>query len=545
MTPRRATVMLVLAGAVALAMGASVRNGFVFDDVRIIVDNPLVTNPAQWVRIPLLPYWQHTLWRPLTVFGFALQWAAGGGHPWLFHLVSLLGYTAVAWLLVRLLQRLGVNGWAALATGAIFAVHPVHVEVVANGVGQSELWCASALLASALLYLTARDAGTLRSWRGILPVLLAVAAAMAAKEQGFVAVVLLAGLEWLVPPRENRPLGARLLPLLPVVAVTAAMLLARTLVTATLGGEAAAPALLGLGFGGRCLTFLATVAEYARLLVWPAHLQGAYDPPALPAGGPFTPLHAIGLAVVIVTVVLFVASRRRAPVAAFGLWWGAVALAPVSNVLVPTGLLMAERVFFLPSIGFVIAAGAAIDAVASRVTAPRVRFVLAGAGALWLAWATIRSARRVPVWHDDDVFADRLERDAPTTYFAALAAGIHWQSAGQPARAEAAYRHAIDLWPHDNSMFIRLGQLLRSQNRCADAEPILVQGLGVDTTTDIVRSQLLECQLALRQWSAAERTAEDGVARGDDQFRVELERIRRAAAADSVARAKRAPAGGS
>ncbi len=546
MTLRRSTVVLVLVATVALAMGVSIANGFAFDDVKVIVANPIVTDPSRWHLIPTSPYWQHTLWRPLTIFGFALQWAAGGGRPWLFHVVSLLAYLGVALLLVQLLRRLGITGWVALAAAMCFVVHPVHVEVVANAVGQGELWTALALLGAVLLYLRARERGTLHSWRGMVPLIAAVAAGIAAKEQGFMALVLVAGLEWLLPAEPEKPLLQRLRPLLALVAITAAMLLARTTITSTVGGEAVAPALVGLGFLARCKTFLATVAEYGRLLVWPNHLQAAYGPPALPAGGPFTTRHAIGVAIVIVVVALFFWCRRRAPVVAFGLWWAAVTLAPVSNLLLPTGLLMAERVFFLPSIGFVIAAGAGIDALAHRVSGRPIRLALGTAAAAWLAWATVRSARRVPVWHDDAVFSAQLTRDAPTTYFAALAAGVYWQSADQAVRAEAAYRRALALWPHDVDMYIRLGQLLRTQNRCDEAVPILTRGLAVDTTTDIVRSQLIECQLALHQWRAATQTAQDGIARGHPEFGRDLERIRRAEAADDSvpATVRRGAAGG-
>ena len=255
----------------------------------------------------------------------------------------------------------------------------------------------AALLGSALLYLRARERGTLRSWRGMLPLVLMAAAGMMAKEQGFVAwSSSLAGLEWLVPAEPGHRCWHRLRPLLPLVAVTAAMLLARTAVTASLRGEAAAPALAGLGIGGRVLTFLAVVAQYARLLVWPAHLQAAYGPPMLPAGGPFGPVQAVGLAArARRPSCSSSAAGRVAPIAAFGLWWAAVTLAPVSNLLMPTGLLMAERVFFLPSIGFAMArrrsASMRSRPIASCATGP-LRMALAA----WArsGWHGPRCARR-------------------------------------------------------------------------------------------------------------------------------------------------------
>ena len=546
MTTRRTTMVAILAAAVALAMGTSVRNGFVFDDVKAIVENPHVTDPSQWHLILRTPYWQHTLWRPLTTVGFALQWALGGGRPWLFHLVSLLAYLAVGMLLIALLRRLGVSANVALATAVLFVVHPVHVEVVANVVGQAELWTAAALLGSAVLYLRARDRKQLRSWRGMLPLVLTAAAGMMAKEQGYVVVFLLAGLEWLLPGNDPPPLRERLRPLLPIIALTALMLLVRNDVTGSLRGEVAAPFLAGLGIGGRVLTFLAVVAQYARLLLWPAHLQALYSPPMIPAGGAFGLVQAVGLAAVLLVIGLFLWCRTRAPVGAFGLWWAMLTLAPVSNLVVTTGLVMGERVFFQPTIGFAILAAVGGGAVVGRFNGRWVTGSIVAMAGAWALWAAARSARRVPVWHDDDGFFTQLTTDAPTTYLAALSAGGYWKTSHRDHRAELALRESIRLWPGSSEAYIELGQLLRTGGRCGDAVPVLEQGLRIDTQTSMVRAMLVECQITLHEWDAATATAEAGIAQGHPEFRGELDRIRRAetAADGAPATARRGVAGG-
>src|SRR5690606_39346799 len=63
----------------------------------------------------------------------------------LLHAVATL---LVFLLLARLLPRTTAGSYGALAGASVFAVHPVHVEAVANVVGQAELLAAIALLAA-------------------------------------------------------------------------------------------------------------------------------------------------------------------------------------------------------------------------------------------------------------------------------------------------------------------------------------------------------------------------------------------------------------
>src|SRR5690606_32733147 len=90
-----------------------------------------------------------------------LQWAAGDGAPWVFHAVNILLYAMVAVSLLFFLRQVVGHGAAALGA-LVFAAHPLHVEAVANVVGQSELIVASLLLSGVALYARDRRDGALR-----------------------------------------------------------------------------------------------------------------------------------------------------------------------------------------------------------------------------------------------------------------------------------------------------------------------------------------------------------------------------------------------
>lgn len=89
------------------------------------------------------PYSQHLSYRPLTVMTFRWNVAWHGFNVFGFHLVNLLLHAACSALVVLVARRVlrEHSVYAPLFAGLLFAVHPVHVEAVANIVCRAELLC--------------------------------------------------------------------------------------------------------------------------------------------------------------------------------------------------------------------------------------------------------------------------------------------------------------------------------------------------------------------------------------------------------------------
>ena len=266
-----------------------------------------------------------------------------------------------------------------------------------------------------------------------------------------------------------------------------------------------------------------------------------------PIGGPLAPRHLIGLVLVTGTLALFGYTRRRNPAAAFGLWWAMVTLAPVTNLLTATGIVMAERVLFLPSVGLAIALGAALQArrAANEVTSRASVTVTHGErwqtpalATLLVVWGiglTVRSATRVDTWRTQRQFYVALPRDAPLAYRAWKGAAEYWEGAGDHPRAIAMLRHALALWPRDYQVHERLGQFLRTDGQCAAAIPVLAAGVKLDPDVSSMRAKLIECAIAERQWDLADRYATDALALGQTEFQsVRLRVARQRMAAEST-----------
>ena len=383
----RSTLERVLAFAVAhprwvvplaatLTYANTLGNRPVLDDGWVIFDNSLIKSLEHVPAIFSQPYNAATLswnnagvYRPVTTLSYAINYAIGGPNVVGYHVVNIALYVLCCLLVLdlgRLLAsaaRLPNPQGAALLGALLFAVHPIHVEAVTAMVGRAEPLAALGSLGC--LYLTCTRA-TAR-WR-YPAALIALALGVLAKENAAV-TPLLFGLVALVLPAaaglETRPdpftvQGRR----------------AAWRVCALAAGMAAAvgpyfllhPGSAGIPTGSQWFqgqpravvfyTMTRVVAEYLRLLVFP-HPLGVdfYYAHKIPFTPSFTLAGLADTALWLAVLAFGIAALRRAPLVALGILWVFVALLPVLNII-PIGALMGERLLYLPSVGFCLAAGA-------------------------------------------------------------------------------------------------------------------------------------------------------------------------------------------
>src|SRR5207244_3252347 len=83
-------------------------------------------------------------------------------------------------------------------------------------------------------------------------------------------------------------------------------------------------------------------------------------------------------------------------------------LFPVSNLVVPVGVLLAERALYLPSAGLVLAAGAWLKDLETRRRAVVLSLLVVAGG--------VRTALRVPVWRDTRAMIGSELEDSPGAF---------------------------------------------------------------------------------------------------------------------------------
>jgi Tfp pilus assembly protein PilF len=240
--------------------------------------------------------------------------------------------------------------------------------------------------------------------------------------------------------------------------------------------------------------------------------------------------------------VVVVLGRRRWPVVAFGLAWTGLVLLPVSNLLVPTGVLLAERSLFLPSVGAMLALAAAVWGAleSASSTVPGRRSLRSSAGPLRalglvvvLLLGVARSATRGPVWRDDATLFASGVHDGPDDYFTHFLEARALARAGRSAEAERELRTAIRLAPDDPRLYAFLGWHDLQAGDCDAATPAFRQALALWPMSYEARAGLVTCLLHAGDYAEARSLSIVAVASGGHQafFRRAL------VAADSARRA--------
>jgi Tfp pilus assembly protein PilF len=497
---------LVIALAALLPFIHTLRFGFVYDDVPIIVERTELHAPGGLVDAWRIPYWPASaqegagLYRPVAQMAYAALWSSGGGSPLPFHLYVVLLHALAALLVLALLSRLLPDA-AAFAGALIFAVHPVHVEAVANIVGSAEVLVAICALGYALVLLRAsgRAGESSISWRSAAPLALIYAVALGSKESGVtvpvVGALVLAGLGHRDPIRRAWRVWA--LSGLALIVMTVAR--HAVLGTLSVDPEAVAIGIKGVTASERVWTMLAAMPLVGELLLWPSRLMMHYGHSTIvPQDGPS--MTAVVSVALIAVLGAAAAVRARSgdwrPLVALG--WMAITFLPASNLLVPTGQLLAERTLYLPSVGVALLAGWMLARLAERVPARTPARALALPVLVLASLGAARAATAASRWRDNfTLFNSGIAAD-PLAYRPHLSLASWHLQQGHRGEAMALYEHAYSLYARDPKLALNYGRELMADGETERALGVLRQGLADAPRSTLLRVQYLSALLAAR-----------------------------------------------
>ncbi|MDD2804992.1 MAG: tetratricopeptide repeat protein [Elusimicrobiales bacterium] len=145
--------------AALLAFGITLRVGFLWDDHRMIEQNPRLELSAGNLAAAFKgdPFAQGlNYYRPLQTVSNMADFSAWGLRPFGYHLTNLFFHAAAAVLFFYLALALGLARPAAFWAAALLAAHPAAVEQLLVIAGRAELASSACVAASLLLFLKRR-----------------------------------------------------------------------------------------------------------------------------------------------------------------------------------------------------------------------------------------------------------------------------------------------------------------------------------------------------------------------------------------------------
>jgi len=476
----------VALAVVLLAVGLyanSVGGGFALDDQSAVLDDPKVHSIARLPEIFTSDYWEPTvragLYRPLVKLSFVIDYAIGGTNPLGYHLVNVALHAVVCVLVLVLARRVsGGDAAVAAATATLFAALAVHVEAVANVTGRAELLCAAWFLLSVLGYASFHRTDGPRAKRLFGLSVCAYALALLSKENAITLLGVLLLFDLCLGPGVGGRLRERLrsLPLrhyVPYLVVTGLYLTIRSLVIDEVQAtDAFDNPLVELAAPLRIANAFVIAWRYFGLLLLPLNLSYDYSWGALPIlSSVWEPTALLATAGVLAVFGLIAWSWRAHPPLCFGVGFGVVTFFIVSNIAIPIGTIMGERLLYLPSVGFCLAAAlAARLGLAALLSNPRhvqAAFVALFAVAVALnGWLTVK---RNPVWVSDERLMLSALETQPGSAKVRHNAGSTYLALREPERAEAELRRAVEIYPRYGRAYASLGHVLVARGRTAEA----------------------------------------------------------------------------
>ncbi|GFE62120.1 tetratricopeptide repeat protein [Geobacter sp. AOG2] len=382
-------------------------NRFVWDDLDVIVKNPLLEN---FRNLPKFFFYEDRTgdgftgyYRPMTYISFLLDRSIWGLNPVGFNITNIFLHIATVLLFYAVVCTLFKRDRLAFIAALIFALHPVAVETVNfHAGGRNTLLSAFFALLSLLLYIKKRH----------LAAIVCFTAAIFSKE-----FALLLPIIFILYDRGISSEKRRWSAYLPYLVSILCYLALRSFAVAQ------GNLLKTIQLSGNLLLIPKIVVRYFVNMVFPVNLKIMYDVPTDITASSFL-MYAAGLSAIVGGVFVF----RKKNEIVFSAGWFFLFLLPVIGIVPLGSALMADRYAYFSLMGFSLALAYAICQANKQAVLPIT-------AVLCIAFATI-DVQRNALWKDMPSLYRQMTIDAPGKSIGFTNLGMYYYEHGDLANAE-------------------------------------------------------------------------------------------------------------
>jgi Tfp pilus assembly protein PilF len=467
-------ILLGLAGMTFGIYAQVIGHRFItLDDPTYIQENPMVNRGVTLAGLA----WAFTTfhvanWHPLTWISHMIDCQLfdmkAGRHLLVNALIHVANTLLVFWFLLRATHA----RWPSALVAALFALHPLHVESVAWASERKDTLSTFFGLLSLIAYTRYVETRS-RKWYAGSAVALALGLLAKPMLVTWPFVMLLLDY-W--PLRRFKRLGVerRLGRASHSEAATTIALVREKLPLFALAAVSAIMTFLAQSRGGAVRTLahepvtlrlsnaLVSYAKYLLLTFWPNDLAVYYPFAGIPAW------QIIGAASLLIGITVFCVSQRRIrPYLMIGWFWFLGTLLPVVGIVQVGGQIMADRYFYIPSIGLFIALVFGFTDIArSWRVAPALSTGIAVGVLLFLATLTNAQIQR---WRDSFTLFEHTLAVTPPNLRIEHNLGIALGASGRYDEAAAHFEKALQIDPNFYDGLLAMGVTRAHQGQLPEA----------------------------------------------------------------------------
>lgn len=447
---------------------------FVYDDLSFAINNPEI---KYWHFWDLWHFWSRST-RTLTLM---IDYHLFGYSPFGYHLHNILWHLLSVLLLYYIFAKLSEDYFFSFLGALFFAVHPIHVEAIANITNRKETLCMAFSLSSFILYLRFTEYEGKRKWIWLLGSLFAWYLALNSKQVAIAFPFMLIVYEYLFLSCEKRFLTRKPF-ILSSLLISGSILLYWFVfkgVNITKSGLIGDSSLYSLLINSARAFWL-----NIQLLLFPINLAPDYAVKFYTSL--FDPIIILSWVTIIAVIFLSFFLVRKDPLTSFSLSWILIHYLPVSN-LVPSAFIVADRYMYIPSAGFcmlIVSSGKNIfRPLSSRYNNYTVKKVFATLVVAVLSLYSIRTFYYNKIWNDPIKLWSHQLKVFPKTdnaYFAFFSRAAAYKRLGKYKEALSDYSRAARINPNDSDLYINVGTIYGELGANQQAIDVLVKAIEID-----------------------------------------------------------------
>ena len=306
-------------------------------------------------------------YRPLTLTTFAIERSMFDADPVFSHLIQVILYALTVLILFKLLLQLFGESKIRLAFGitALFMVHPIHTEVVANVKSRDELLCALFLFLSLHLFIKyLRNKKT----KILIISLVLYFFALLSKETAAPAIILFPAILWFFEKSTFKETFLKSLPI--ILPALIYIFLRSAILSDVLIADDIDPVANNLVLANSAIESFATnlvvFLKYIELSIFPTTLSWDYSINAFPIVDLSNFQALIGLIFLISLFGLLIYGILKRSILGFGSLVFISTFIATSNFIFLIFCVLGERFLFLPVLGILILAVLSLDNLIGR-----------------------------------------------------------------------------------------------------------------------------------------------------------------------------------